>query len=180
MATAAAGGAGRWFIRALQRAVQSPAAKQAAAAAAAAAAKRLPKFGNDRLGKRRAAREQRELAEALARQVNGKLSYDTVIDHAHRVVVWSDGKPLAAFRHRIETRRWRSAPSSRISTRTCSKTRRRRSLASAGAVPERRGSDRGPPLPRRTACAVIGVVRMMPGECPYETDRPTDCCARRA
>ena len=97
MASGVPGAAGRWLWAGAKKLAQSKAADRAATAAATGFAKQLPSFTTDRFGKRRASRQQRALAEGLARQVGGKVSYRTVIDYAERFVVWSDGKPLAAF-----------------------------------------------------------------------------------
>jgi hypothetical protein len=91
------GVAGKAAMAAAMKAGQSPAGKKALTAAAIAASKGISKVGADRWGTRKAAREQVMLAESLARQVGAKLSYNTVIAGSLHTVVWSEGKPLAAF-----------------------------------------------------------------------------------
>jgi hypothetical protein len=80
-----------------KQAAKSAAVEQMVKSAATQAGKGMPKMSADRLGRRRASREQVKLAECLARQTGGKLSYDTVIGGAFHTVVWKDGKPLTAF-----------------------------------------------------------------------------------
>jgi hypothetical protein len=71
--------------------------RKAAAAAATSAGSWLAKSGVERFDARKTAREQVALAEGLARQIGGKISYATVIGTETYTVVWSEGKPLAAF-----------------------------------------------------------------------------------
>lgn len=81
----------------VRKAAQNKTVRKAAATAATSAGSWLAKSGVERFGARKAAKEQVALAEGLARQIGGKVSYKTVIGTETYTVVWSEGKPLAAF-----------------------------------------------------------------------------------
>ena len=91
------GAAGKAAAVAAWKMARSDSGRKTLAAGATVASKAIAKFGADRWGRRRTAREQLKLAEGLARQAGGQLSYDTVIAGAAHTVVWVEGVPLAAF-----------------------------------------------------------------------------------
>jgi hypothetical protein len=81
----------------VRKAAQNRTVRKAAAAAATSAGSWLAKSGVERFDARKAARQQVALAEGLARQIGGKISYATVIGTETYTVVWSEGTPVAAF-----------------------------------------------------------------------------------
>ena len=91
------GAAGKAAAAAVWKMARTDSGRKAIAAAAAAASKGAAKVGTERWGQRKAVREQLKLAQGLARQAGGQLSYDTVIAGAAHTVVWVEGAPLAAF-----------------------------------------------------------------------------------
>lgn len=68
-----------WLARGGRRLSKSNGVEKALGAAATAAATGLWKFGSQAVGRRQKERQQRELAERLARQVGAQLSYGTII-----------------------------------------------------------------------------------------------------
>src|SRR5688572_27083176 len=90
-----------WMPAAVSAAVklaQTPAGRKFAGNAAGAAAGAAGKAGAGHIGRRRASRQQRELAHKLSRQVHGQLSKAVFIGSSEEhLVVWKDSVPIAAF-----------------------------------------------------------------------------------
>jgi hypothetical protein len=91
--------AGRAIAAAARAAANNKAVRGIAASAGAAAAKKLAPIAQRRYGTWRDRRVDRDRAQRLARQLNGRYSENTIIDGEPHFVVWKEGAPIAAFPH---------------------------------------------------------------------------------
>jgi hypothetical protein len=89
--------AGRTIAAAARAAARNKTVQGLAASAGAAAATRVGPAVQQRYGAWRDRRVARDTAMKLARQLGGRVSEDTIIDGRPHVVVWRDGRPVAAF-----------------------------------------------------------------------------------
>lgn len=82
---------------AAKKLAKSETARNAGKKAVEVAATAAGAIGAARFKKRRARKEQREKTIALARQISGKYSEDTIVDGEQRFVVWNDGRAFDCF-----------------------------------------------------------------------------------
>ena len=73
--------------------------RRVAAPAALAAARHVGPIARQRYGEWRDRRVYRDRALKLARQIDGRLSEDTIIHGEPHFVVWKGGEPVQAFPH---------------------------------------------------------------------------------
>jgi hypothetical protein len=90
-------GAGRSVTNAVKAASRNRAVRAVAVSAGTAAARKLGPIAQERYGKWRDRRVDRDRATKLARQMGGQVSEDTIIDGEPHFVVWKDGAPVQAF-----------------------------------------------------------------------------------
>jgi hypothetical protein len=82
---------------AAKAAARNKTVRRLAAPAALAAAKHAGPIAQQRYGEWRDRRVFRDRAVKLARQIDGRLSEDTIIAGEPHYVVWKDGRPVQAF-----------------------------------------------------------------------------------
>jgi hypothetical protein len=91
--------AGKSIAAAAKAAARNKTVRRIAAPAALAAAKHVGPIAQQRYGEWRDRRVYRDRALKLARQINGRLSEETIIGGEPYYVVWKEGKPVEAFPH---------------------------------------------------------------------------------
>lgn len=91
--------AGKSIAAAAKAAARSKTVRRIAAPAALAAARHVGPIAQQRYGEWRDRRVYRDRALKLARQINGRISEDTIIAGEPHFVVWKDGTPVEAFPH---------------------------------------------------------------------------------
>jgi hypothetical protein len=89
--------AARSIATAARALARNRAVRGAAATAAARAAARAEPVLRERYDRWRSARDGRDRAVKLARQIQGRWSEDTIIHGEPHYVVWKDGVPVEAF-----------------------------------------------------------------------------------
>jgi hypothetical protein len=89
--------AARTVVTAARTLAANRAVRAVAATAAAKAASRAEPVLRDRYDRWRSARDGRDRAVKLARQIQGRWSEDTIIHGEPHYVVWKDGVPVEAF-----------------------------------------------------------------------------------
>lgn len=91
--------AARGVAAAARAAARSKAVRAVAVSAGGAAVQRAGPVAQERYAAWRDRRVRRDRAVALARQMGGRVSEDTIIAGEPHVIVWKDGVPVQAFPH---------------------------------------------------------------------------------